>query len=42
MNTPEEFIGPVNIGNPEEMTILELAEKIIRMTGSDSRIVFKP
>ncbi len=42
MNTPEDFIGPVNIGNPEEMTILELAEKIIRMTGSDSRIIFKP
>jgi UDP-glucuronate decarboxylase len=42
MNTPDEFIGPINIGNPEEITILELAEKIIRMTGSDSRIVFKP
>jgi UDP-glucuronate decarboxylase len=42
MNTPEDVIGPVNIGNPREMTILALAEKIIRMTGSDSKIVFKP
>ncbi len=42
MNTPEEFIGPVNIGNPVEMTILSLAEKIIKMTGSDSKIIFKP
>jgi UDP-glucuronate decarboxylase len=38
----EGFIGPVNIGNPGEFTIAELAEKIIRMTGSRSRIAFKP
>jgi UDP-glucuronate decarboxylase len=42
MNTPEDVIGPVNIGNPREMTILALAEKIIRMTGSGSKIVFRP
>jgi UDP-glucuronate decarboxylase len=36
------FIGPVNIGNPTETTILEFAERIISLTGSKSRIVFKP
>jgi UDP-glucuronate decarboxylase len=38
----ENFTGPVNLGNPEEFTIVELAEKIIAMTGSRSKIVFKP
>lgn len=38
----DDFIGPVNIGNPHEHTILEFAEKIIAMTGSKSRISFKP
>jgi len=38
----ENFIGPVNIGNPEEFTILDLAKKIISMTGSKSKIVKKP
>jgi UDP-glucuronate decarboxylase len=38
----EDFIGPVNIGNPEEYTILDLAKKIIAMTGSRSQITFKP
>lgn len=42
MDTDDDFVGPVNIGNPHEFTILELAEKIIRMTGSKSKIVFKP
>jgi UDP-glucuronate decarboxylase len=42
MNTGEEFIGPVNLGNPEELTILSLAETIIRMTGSKSKIRFLP
>ncbi len=37
-----EIIGPVNIGNPEEFTIRELAERIIKLTGSKSGIVFKP
>jgi len=36
------FIGPVNLGNPAETTILEFAERIIALTGSRSRIVFKP
>lgn len=38
----ENFIGPVNLGNPEEYTILELAKKIISMTGSKSRIAYGP
>jgi UDP-glucuronate decarboxylase len=38
----EDFIGPVNLGNPEEYTILEFAEKIIAMTGSKSKISYKP
>ncbi len=38
----ENFIGPVNLGNPEEYTILELARKIIAMTGSNSKITYKP
>ena len=38
----ENFTGPVNLGNPEEFTILALAKKIIAMTGSRSKIVFKP
>jgi UDP-glucuronate decarboxylase len=41
MNT-EDFMGPVNIGNPNEMTVRELAELIISMTGSRSEIVSKP
>ena len=40
--TPDEFTGPVNLGNPREFTILELAEKIIAMLGSSSRIIHKP
>ncbi|HTX89538.1 MAG TPA: UDP-glucuronic acid decarboxylase family protein [Bacteroidales bacterium] len=42
MGTPESFTGPVNMGNPKEFTILELAEKVIRMTHSKSRIIFRP
>jgi UDP-glucuronate decarboxylase len=42
MNGPDNFIGPVNIGNPNEFSILELAEKVIAMTGSSSKIVFQP
>ena len=41
MNT-EEFIGPVNLGNPDEFTILELAEKVIKATKSKSKIIHKP
>jgi UDP-glucuronate decarboxylase len=42
MATPNDFTGPINIGNPDEFTILELAEKIIELTGSGSEIVFQP
>lgn len=41
MMEQEEFIGPVNLGNPFEFTILELAQKIIHITGSSSKIVFR-
>jgi UDP-glucuronate decarboxylase len=41
MNTPDDFTGPVNLGNPEEYRIVDLAEKIIRLTRSKSKIVFK-
>ncbi len=40
MNTPKGFPGPVNIGNPYEMSILDVAELIIDITGSNSRLVF--
>jgi UDP-glucuronate decarboxylase len=42
MDTPDDFSGPVNLGNPGEFTILELAETVVRLTGSSSKIVFKP
>jgi UDP-glucuronate decarboxylase len=42
MNTGDEFIGPVNVGNPGEFTILELAEKVLRLTGSRSKLIFMP
>ncbi len=42
MNSPDDFTGPVNLGNPVEFTILELAGKVIKMTGSRSQIVFQP
>lgn len=42
MATGEEFIGPVNIGNPGEFTIRELAEHIIRLTDSKSKIIYLP
>jgi UDP-glucuronate decarboxylase len=42
MNTPDEFTGPVNIGNPREFTMLELAELVLKLTGSKSKLVFKP
>jgi UDP-glucuronate decarboxylase len=41
MNGPDDFVGPVNIGTQFEYTILELAEMIIKMTGSKSKIVHK-
>ena len=42
MQTDDSFTGPVNIGNPNEFTILELAHQILELTGSKSKIVFKP
>lgn len=42
MNSPDDFTGPVNTGNPFEFTILELAEKVIALTGSKSEIIRKP
>ncbi len=42
MDTPDEVTGPFNMGNPGEFTIKELAEKVIEMTGSSSKLVFKP
>jgi len=42
MNAPDGFTGPVNLGNPSEFSMLELAEKVIGLTGSRSQIVFRP
>ena len=42
MNSDDSFTGPVNIGNPGEFTMLELAENIIDLTGSKSKLVFLP
>jgi len=42
MKTPDEFTGPVNIGNPDEFTVKELAEIIIDLTGSKSQLEYKP
>ena len=42
MGAPDDFTGPVNLGNPEEFTILELAETIIALTGASSKIIFEP
>ena len=42
MNTPKTFTGPINIGNPHEFTMIELAEKIIELTHSSSKITYLP
>lgn len=42
MDTEDGFTGPVNLGNPGEFTMLELAEKILKLTGSKSKLEFKP
>lgn len=42
MNSPAEFPGPVNLGNPTELTVKALAERIIELTGSTSKLVFRP
>ena len=41
MNNPQKFIGPVNLGNPQETSILEFAKFILKLTQSDSKIIFK-
>ncbi|MBK1649870.1 UDP-glucuronic acid decarboxylase family protein [Rhabdochromatium marinum] len=41
MNTSDEFSGPINLGNPNEFTILELAEKVVELTNSKSELVFR-
>jgi len=42
MNGPDDFVGPVNLGNPDEFTIRELAELVIELTGSKSKLVQRP
>jgi UDP-glucuronate decarboxylase len=42
MNSPIDFLGPVNIGNPNEFTMLELAKAVLNLTGSKSKLVYKP
>jgi UDP-glucuronate decarboxylase len=42
MASPQGFTGPVNLGNPGEFTMLELAEKVLSKVGGKSKIVFKP
>jgi len=42
MSSGDDFVGPVNLGNPTEFTILEAAQKVIELTGSRSKIVFRP
>ena len=42
MNTSKEITGPINIGNPNEFTILQLAETVIKLTNSKSKIIFEP
>jgi len=42
MNTPADVTGPMNLGNPSEYTMLQLAESVIRLTNSSSRLTFRP
>ncbi|OAN47983.1 NAD-dependent dehydratase [Paramagnetospirillum marisnigri] len=42
MNSPDDVTGPINLGNPREMTVRELAEMVVRMVGSKSQIVYRP
>jgi UDP-glucuronate decarboxylase len=42
MDSPDDFTGPLNLGNPNEFSILELAERVIRLTDSKSKIAFNP
>ena len=42
MNSPKDFAGPVNIGNPHEFTMLELAQQVLELTNSKSKLVYRP
>ena len=42
MNSQVELVGPVNLGNPRELTVRELAEKVLHLTGSKSKLIFMP
>jgi UDP-glucuronate decarboxylase len=42
MKTPDEVTGPVNLGNPEEHSILEIAQRVLKLTGSKSKTIFEP
>lgn len=42
MDTPDDFTGPVNLGNPGEFSILQLAENVLALTGSKSKLIYKP
>jgi len=42
MNSPVGLVGPVNLGNPREFTVRELAEKVVHFTGSKSKLIFMP
>jgi UDP-glucuronate decarboxylase len=42
MDAPDDFVGPLNLGNPNECSMLDLAQEIIRLTGSKSRLEFLP
>jgi UDP-glucuronate decarboxylase len=42
MDSPSSLSGPINIGNPSEFTVLQLAEEVLRLTGSKSQLIFKP
>ena len=42
MEGPDDFVGPVNLGNPEEFTILELAKLVLELIGSGSKLIYKP
>jgi UDP-glucuronate decarboxylase len=42
MNGPDDFVGPVNLGNPTEFSINELAQRVLKLTGSRSKLVYRP
>lgn len=42
MNSPNDVTGPINVGNPNEFTMLELAEHVVRLVGNRSEIIFRP